>query len=338
MENQNGMVSVIVPIYNAAKYIEQTIQSVIKQSYDNWELILVEDGSGDNSIDIINKYRDDKKIILLQHPEGVNLGVSKSRELGIKVAKGDYIAFLDADDIFYPNKLSDQLNIFKKFKDVILVHSKVEILNELESVFKNEFALDVHDRLYEIHEEESWLKSNKICNSTVIVKSMVLKNLQFGLPQLFQFEDWLLWSLIAEKGKFYYQNVPQIKYRIHPTSATTAVLKNKLISPYSKIEYLISFYLLTNSSDFNSKIIEELRESIIYLLGIYSNENLDKVNSFRLDVYNKSGGDIMYVKKYNELFSKYSKLQKEVEEIRKFKNSRIYKLTRKIKNILKKVI
>jgi glycosyltransferase involved in cell wall biosynthesis len=335
MENENGLVSVIVPVYNAAMYIDQTIQSVINQSYSNWELILVDDGSVDNSVDIINKYRDDKKIIFHQHIGGVNLGVSKSRELGIKAAKGEYISFLDADDIYYPSKLRNQLKVFSQFKDVILVHSKVEILNNSELTYKNEFVLDQQDKVYEINEQKNWLKDNEICNSTVIVKSIVLKDMQFGLPQLFQFEDWLLWSLIAEKGKFYYQNEPQIKYRIHPTSATTAILKNELISPYSKIEYLISLYLLTNSGDFNIKIIEQLKETIIYLLEIYSNRNTDKVNCFRLDFYNVKGDGEMCSKKYYEMSSKYSKLQKEFEELQKIKNSRSYKFIIKFKNILK---
>ena len=337
MGNKNCMVSVVIPIYNAVKYIEETIQSIINQTYNNWELILVDDGSSDGSVDIINKYKDNKKIILLQHPGCINLGVSKTRELGIKVAKGEYIAFLDADDLFFPNKLREQLDVFAKFNGVILVHSKVDLLNDFAFCFNNEFELDTHDKLYKVHEQESWLKSNNICNSTVIVKSEVLKNIKFGLPQLFQFEDWVLWSLIALRGEFYYQSIPQIKYRIHPSSATAAILENKLISPYSKIEYLISLYLLNKSSNFNSIIIEQLKETIVQLLENYSNENFDKINSFRLDFYNTKEENFTYVKKYNELSSKHIKLQKEVEEIRKTRKLKIYKLTIKIKNRLKKI-
>lgn len=331
------MVSVIVPVYNAARYIEQTIQSVINQSYDNWELILVDDGSVDNSIEIINAYTDADKIFLFQHPSGVNLGVSKSRELGITVAKGEYIAFLDADDVFYPSKLRSQLNIFANEKNIILVHSKVEILNDFELTFNNEFVLAIQDKVYVMHEQENWLRANKICNSTVIVKADIIKNIQFGLPQLFQYEDWVLWSLVAEKGEFYYQNDPQIKYRVHPNSATTAVMKNRLVSPFSKIEYLLSLYFLNSSNRFNSEIIEQLREAIIRLMEIYSNGNTGKVNSFRTGIYNRKGDGEIYIKKYNELSIKYDKLvsrhvnlQKELQNIKK---SIWYRFLRKFKII-----
>ena len=329
-----------MPAYNVEKYIEESISSILNQTYSNWELILIDDGSIDNTVEIINKYKNGKNIFLLQHPGGVNLGVSKSRELGIKFAKGEYIAFLDSDDVFYPEKLSNQLKIFLKSKDIILIHSKVEILNNFEITFNNEFILDRQDKVYRIHEEDNWLIDNRICNSTVIVKSKVLKEIQFGLTQLFQYEDWLLWSLIAEKGKFYYQNEPQVKYRIHPMSATASILKNKLISPYSKIEYLISLYLLNDTSNFNYKIINQLKESMIYLLKIYSNENADKVNCFRSGIYEFNSNEEMYIKEIDELTRKHFKLQKECEELHNVKKKIIIKeliirILSKIKKLFK---
>ena len=307
---KNGMVSIIVPVYNAAKFIDETIKSVINQSYDNWELLLIDDGSQDNSVQIIEKYTRENKIILLQHPNGVNLGVSKTRELGIKYAKGEFISFLDADDVFYTNKLSNQLKIFSELKDIILVHSKVEIINNTELKFDYEFAFDNKDKEYKLDEQVNWLVDNRICNSTVIVKSIILKNIQFGLPQLFQFEDWLLWSLIAQKGNFYYQNSPQIKYRIHSASATNSILKNELITPYSKIEFLISYYLLNKNNKASLLILKKIKEEINNLVRIYSNGNSIKIEEFK--------------KEFNELNS--------------FKSLSFYKFLKKIKNYLKKIL
>lgn len=337
MTNQKDLVSIIIPVYNADKYVEETIQSVINQSYDNWELILIDDGSQDNSVDIIDRYLKPNKIILLQHPEGVNLGVSKTRELGIKFAKGEFIAFLDADDVFYANKLNEQLKIFSKYKDVILVHSKVEILNNSELKFNYEFVFDNKDKEYKLEEQENWLIDNRICNSTVIVKSFILKEIKFSLPQLFQFEDWLLWSLVARKGNFYYQNSPQIKYRIHPNSATGSILKNKLITPYSKIEYLISFYLLNDIGDFNSKIIEQLKGVIAGISEVYSNDNLEKISSFKLDFYDMSKESIIFIDKNNELLTKCLKLENELNEIKNIKKSIIFKLIIRAKKFFKKI-
>lgn len=268
------MVSIVVPVYNASEFIEETIESVIDQTYEDWELILINDGSKDDSVEKIKNYKNNSKITLLEHPNSTNLGVSKSRERGIKAAKGDFIAFLDADDVFYSNKLRAQLDVFSRFEEVVLIHSRVDILNNSRFEFNNDFALAADDRIYELHEKSNWLQSNEICNSTVMVKSSIVKNIQFGLPQLFQFEDWLLWCLIANKGKFYYQNNSQIRYRVHPKSATASILEKGLVYPYSKIEFLISLYLLSqHNSIYDSKIIVQLKESLVELSKMYSGEN-----------------------------------------------------------------
>lgn len=276
------LVSIIMPAYNAEKHIDASINSVLNQTYTNWELIIIDDGSTDETLKIIEKYKNRNNVFVLQHEGGVNLGVSKSRSLGTRFAKGEYIAFLDADDVFFPNKLENQIQIFQNFKDVILIHSRVEIVKNFDSEFANDFFLDENDRFYNLLEEKNWLIDNRICNSSVLLKSSTLKNIDFGLPQLFQYEDWLLWCLIAGKGLFYYQSEPQIQYRIHPTSATSAILKNKLISPYSKIEFLISFFILNKSNDFNYIIVNKINESLIDLSRIYSNNDVENVNRFTL--------------------------------------------------------
>ena len=333
MDDEIGLVSVIVPVYNAAEYLEYTIQSVIDQTYTSWELLLIDDGSKDNSVEIINRFSDNKKIFLLQHPGGVNLGVSKTRELGIERAKGKYISFLDADDVFYPDKLRNQLEIFSAQSEVILVHSKVRILNNSELEFNNEFQIDKTDKSYKLNEQKSWLTQNRICNSTVMVRSHVLKEIQFGLPQLFQYEDWLLWTLLAEKGEFYYQNDPQIQYRIHEQSATAGILKNELIAPYSKIEFLISLYSLSNSDHQKDIIIKKLKKTIISLFEIYSDDDLIKLNSFKLDFYNNQGNIDEIRRNYNEITLKHSILQDEIKNIR---NSKVFKIRNKFKNFLKR--
>ena len=89
------LVSIVVPVYNAEKYIRECIDSIINQKYQNIELILVNDGSTDNSYDIINGFNDNRIIIINQE----NQGVSTARNIGIEAAKGDYFCFVDADDL-----------------------------------------------------------------------------------------------------------------------------------------------------------------------------------------------------------------------------------------------
>ncbi|NEQ79830.1 MAG: glycosyltransferase family 2 protein [Moorea sp. SIO2I5] len=108
------LVSGIVIFLNAEKFIEEAIQSVFAQTYNNWELLLVDDGSTDNSTAIAQRYAQKypEKVSYLEHEGHQNRGMSATRNLGIKNAKGDYIAFLDADDIWLPQKLEKQLAIF----------------------------------------------------------------------------------------------------------------------------------------------------------------------------------------------------------------------------------
>jgi len=112
----NSLVSVIIPVYNCSKYILSAIDSVLEQTYKNYELIVVDDGSTDNTADVVLKYKDKIKYILQD-----NGGVSKARNTGINNANGSYIAFLDADDVWEKNKLEIQMNLFELFGDVDLI-------------------------------------------------------------------------------------------------------------------------------------------------------------------------------------------------------------------------
>ena len=119
------LVSIITPCYNAAPFISQAIESVLAQSFGDWEMIIVDDCSSDDSLSIIQKYaRIDFRIRYLRtdKPSG---SPTLPRNMGIKEAKGRYIAFLDSDDIWLPNKLSDQLKVFEK-SEVAIVFSNYE--------------------------------------------------------------------------------------------------------------------------------------------------------------------------------------------------------------------
>ncbi len=111
MSSENPLVSVVIPVYNAGKYLDETIQSVRNQTYPNWELVLVDDGSSDNSASLAKKYATEYpgRIRYFEHPGRQNRGSSATRNVGIKHAKGELIAFLDADDLFAAEYLADQV-------------------------------------------------------------------------------------------------------------------------------------------------------------------------------------------------------------------------------------
>lgn len=115
MINSTPLVTVIMPFLNAEKFIEESINSVFNQTYHHWQLMLVDDGSSDQSTQIALKYAEQypNQIYYLEHPNRQNLGLGLSRNLGIRQSIGEYVAFLDADDIWLPEKLEKQLEIFQ---------------------------------------------------------------------------------------------------------------------------------------------------------------------------------------------------------------------------------
>lgn len=118
----NELVSIISPCFNSSKYISYAITSVLNQTYLNWELIIVDDKSTDNSVEIIHKFCvNDKRIKLIELFENSG-SASTPRNVAINEAKGRYIAFLDSDDMWHPSKLEEQLKIFEN-EDVAIVYS-----------------------------------------------------------------------------------------------------------------------------------------------------------------------------------------------------------------------
>lgn len=123
------LVSGIIIFLNGEKFIEEAIQSVFAQTYDNWELLLVDDGSTDNSTAIARRYAEKypEKVRYLEHENHQNRGMSASRNLGIRNARGEYIAFLDADDIWLPPKLEKQVAILNAQPEAAIVYGPTQM-------------------------------------------------------------------------------------------------------------------------------------------------------------------------------------------------------------------
>lgn len=122
------LVSVVIPCYNRDQYIRETIESVLNQTYNNIELIVVDDGSTDNSRDLLESFKGEMK--LLEHPGRVNKGQSAALNLGIKASRGKYISFLDSDDLFAPDKIEKQVEFLEKNPQYGLVYGNGHAINE----------------------------------------------------------------------------------------------------------------------------------------------------------------------------------------------------------------
>lgn len=125
---QNPLVSCVIIFFNAELFLEQAINSILAQTYEHWELLLVDDGSTDKSTQIAGQYAQKYpgKIQYLEHEEHKNKGMSASRNLGISYAKGKYISLLDADDIWLPQKLEEQVEILENNSEVGMVYGRTK--------------------------------------------------------------------------------------------------------------------------------------------------------------------------------------------------------------------
>jgi teichuronic acid biosynthesis glycosyltransferase TuaG len=205
----NKLVSIITPSYNSAKFIKQCIESVIAQTYTNWEMLIVDDYSADNSLQILKKYND-KRIQLIELDK--NVGASESRNVAIRKAKGKYIAFLDSDDLWEPQKLEKQIS-FMETEGIAFSFSTYQPMSDDES------------KLYSIiHAPKivtysSYLKKTIIGCLTVVIDRE--KTGGFEMPNIRSSHDMALWLLIMRRGfDAYGLDENLARYRIVSTSNT----------------------------------------------------------------------------------------------------------------------
>lgn len=121
--------SVIIPVYNGDRFLSETIDSILEQTYQHFEIIIVDDGSTDNTHKVLSRYLEDSEL-RIQYVYQENQGVAAARNKGFSLARGQYIAFLDQDDIYLPQKLEKQVDIFTRYPDLGIVHSGWRRVNE----------------------------------------------------------------------------------------------------------------------------------------------------------------------------------------------------------------
>ncbi len=142
MKSENPLVSILLNCYNAEKFISKAIESVLNQSYNNWELIIWDDGSTDNTLEVVKRFKNEK-IFIYEQKE--NLGLGKSRIAAIKKLKGELITILDADDFFHNDKILRQVEVFKKYKNISICSTWSKILdsnNKPHRIFASQMSND----------------------------------------------------------------------------------------------------------------------------------------------------------------------------------------------------
>jgi teichuronic acid biosynthesis glycosyltransferase TuaG len=216
MSDNQALVSIVMPAYNCEKYVVEAINSVLAQTYRNWELLVLDDGSKDKTLQIIEEFsQKDSRIKAL--PNGKNMGVSATRNRGIELASGEWIAFLDSDDMWKPEKLEKQFEIVEKEAAEFLFTGS-SYINEEGEPYKG---------IFEVPEKITYKKlrnQNVISCSSVLVKKKYFEHIKMEKDEMH--EDYAVWLRILKTGVTAFGvNEPLLIYRISRNSKSGNKMK-----------------------------------------------------------------------------------------------------------------
>jgi|TARA_B100001964_G_C14230276_1_gene599677 glycosyltransferase involved in cell wall biosynthesis len=269
MNLKNPKISVILPVYNGEKYLAEAIESILAQTFRHFELIIVDDGSTDRSLEIIEGHSD-KRIHVIRNSE--NLGITKSLNIGLKKGKGEYVARHDADDVSLPNRLEEQLKYLEANLEVGVVGTNVYNIREDGTVVGSS-SLDLEPTF------EKLLKGNRIVHGSVMMRKHVLEehnyyNEDFGCSQ-----DYELWLRIS-KG-YLIKNIKNPLYKLRSHKGRLSTERFKL----QAFESILAKRMAKNNSNIDLKRPTEpyslsLNEKISYLKIIFSGYIRNLLNHF----------------------------------------------------------
>ena len=201
-------VTVIMPCYNAERYVSQALESVLAQNYHDFQVVVGNDGSTDNTASILEQFSDRVKIV--NHPDAGNHGQAATYNLCLQHAESEYIAFIDNDDLWEPDKLQRQVDILDRHPEVGLVYANGDIINADDKVLYL-FLGPQHEETNRIGQIllDCYIRTP----STVMVRHEILK--QAGDFKIGIVPDHDMWIRIKELTDFYYINDKLFKYRVH---------------------------------------------------------------------------------------------------------------------------
>lgn len=216
------LVSVIMPVYNGEKYLREAIDSILNQTFKDFELLLINDASTDNSEEIINSYND-SRIIYIKNEQ--NLGLIKTLNKGLDLAKGEFIARMDADDISSPERFAKQIALFESNPEIGVCGTWFTLFRE-----------NHEDKIIKHPEHNDSIKiglltSCFIGHPTVMMRKKAIENYRYDVNYQAA-EDFELWTRLVRVIKFYNIQESLLKYRFH--ASNMSVLENSTQSENSK--------------------------------------------------------------------------------------------------------
>jgi glycosyltransferase involved in cell wall biosynthesis len=211
------LISIIIPVYNGEKTIQKTIESVLQQTFKDFEIILINDGSQDSTLDVINNIKDER-LRVFSYP---NAGVSTSRNRGLALARGEFISFLDADDLWTPDKLETQLKALQNNLQAAVAYSWSDWIDESGQFLRSGGHITVNGKVFEQLLVRDFIESG----SNPLIRRQALNEVGDFEPSVTPAEDWDMWLRLAVRYEFVAVPCVQILYRISPLTASFNVWK-----------------------------------------------------------------------------------------------------------------
>lgn len=207
------LISVVIPAYNSEKTIQATIESVLNQTFADFELIIINDGSTDSTLHIISKIKDSR----IKTFSFENAGGNVSRNRGLKYAFGEFVSFLDADDIWTPDKLASQLQTLQQNPQASVAYSWTDYINEIGEFLLSGTHITVNGDIYEKLLMHNFLENG----SNPLIKKEAIISLGGFDETLTAAQDWDMWLRLASKFEFVCVPTVHILYRVSANSVSS---------------------------------------------------------------------------------------------------------------------
>lgn len=209
---KKNLIDIILPNYNSYSFLKTTINSVIKQSFKSWRLLIIDDCSNKKTINLLKRYSNNKKIKIVFLKK--NIGPGPCRNIGLKLTKAKYVAFLDSDDFWVKNKLEEQFN-FMEEKNVFFSYTAYKLFGLKNKIIKPPAKFNF----------EEFIKNTTIATSTIMIRKIIIKNTLFSSAR--SCDDYSFKCEILKKIKYAYcLNKLLTKYRIRNDSIQQSKLRN----------------------------------------------------------------------------------------------------------------
>lgn len=248
-------ISIIIPVYNVEEYIEDTLNSILNQSFENYEVIIINDGSTDKTLDKINSIKDKFKNIKIINQD--NSGPSTSRNKGIELANGEYIIFVDGDDILPKDSLKTRYEEIKKYNVDVLIGKTKKFNGQREWEMGNQIDDDIR---VDIYEDKRWLWTLGPCNK--IFSSKLIKNIKFPIDLKYGEDQVFVIEAIIQSKYIYYSSKVIYLYRERNLDTENVSLTNQskidASNVLKQIKYVwdtVQIYVLNNVKKENQESI-----------------------------------------------------------------------------------